>query len=418
MRHAPTSGDRRNIRRVVYQKKNGGAWTRQWQVNFRVKGFRSICVSFSDSVHGGKEEAFIAATRLRDAFEHEFAASERVHGNFGRFERGGTSGINRTCSTHVTKTGEKREYWSWQAQWPGIRTSRVSKRFSDSLHGGSDRAKVAAEAARAKGVAEYLDHLKRNPITPVTAAASRDRKRAPYTLFMPPENLDVRVWRYMDFTKFVSMLENRGLFLPVVAKLDDPFEGSYARGNEALRPIVHKYIPNAFNLTAGEMVQRLRAFVPASCWHSNEQESAAMWKLYAKTNEAVCVQTTFCKLRDAMGSTARVGMVRYVDYETDWIPESNPLAPFLYKRKSFEHEHEVRALIPPPNIADILQGAATEPDDAGKWVKMDIAKTVERVFIAPDAPDWFLELVNQVTSRYEQGAVPVVRSALARGPFY
>jgi len=143
-----------------------------------------------------------------------------------------------------------------------------------------------------------------------------------------------------------------------------------------------------------------------------------MWKLYAKTNEAVCVQTTFRKLRDAMGSTARVGMVRYVDYETDWIPESNPLAPFLYKRKSFEHEHEVRALIPPTNIAEILQGAATVPNEAGNWVPVDIANTIERVFIAPDAPDWFLELVQQVTNRYEQGAVPVVRSALAREPFY
>jgi hypothetical protein len=63
--------------------------------------------------------------------------------------------------------------------------------------------------------------------------------RAPYTLFMPPENLDVRVWRYMDFTKFISMFENGGLYLPMVAKLDDPFEGSYARGNEALRPLVY-----------------------------------------------------------------------------------------------------------------------------------------------------------------------------------
>jgi hypothetical protein len=121
----------------------------------------------------------------------------------------------------------------------------------------------------------------------------------------------------MDFTKFVSMLENGGFYLPMVAKLDDPFEGSYARGNEPLRPLVYRHIKNEFGLTAGEMVQRLRSFVAASCWHSNDQESAAMWKLYAKTNEAVCVQTTFRKLRDAMGSAARVGVVRYVDYETD-----------------------------------------------------------------------------------------------------
>ena len=142
-----------------------------------------------------------------------------------------------------------------------------------------------------------------------------------------------------------------------------------------------------------------------------------MWKLYAKSNEAVCVQTTFRKLRDAFGSAARVGVVRYVDYETEWIPESNPLAPFLYKRKSFEHEHEVRALIPPTNIGKLLRGGL-EPKEFGRWVTMDLAQTIERIFIAPDAPDWFLQLLQQVTHRYEQNAIPVVRSALAREPFY
>lgn len=235
---------------------------------------------------------------------------------------------------------------------------------------------------------------------------------------MPPENPDVPLWRYMDFTKFVSMLEARALFLPMVAKLNDPFEGSYARGNEVLRPLVYRHLSNKFGLTAGEMVQRLRSFVAASCWHSNEQESAAMWKLYAKTHEAVCIQTTFRKLQSAIGSTARVGMVRYVDYETGWIPESNPLAPFLYKRKSFEHEREVRALIPPANVGAILKQPQAKMKEPGKWVPLDIATTIESVFIAPDAPSWFWELVKQVTRRYEHGTLPVVRSALAQKPFY
>jgi len=111
-------------------------------------------------------------------------------------------------------------------------------------------------------------------------------------------------------------------------------------------------------------------------------------------------------------------MVRYVDYETEWIPESNPLAPFLYKRKSFEHEREVRALIRPANVPAILEGKSNEPKEPGKWVKIGVPKTIDRVVIAPDAADWFLELVQQVTARYEQSAVPVVRSALARVPFY
>ncbi len=143
-----------------------------------------------------------------------------------------------------------------------------------------------------------------------------------------------------------------------------------------------------------------------------------MWRLYAQSNEAVCIQSTFRKLREAIGSVAQVGMVRYVDYENGWIPESNPLAPFLYKRKSCEHEREARALIRPANVSAILEGKNDRTMEPGKWVKIDVGKTIDRVVIAPDAAEWFLELVQQVTARYERTSVPVVRSALAHAPFY
>ena len=42
-------------------------------------------------------------------------------------------------------------------------------------------------------------------------------------LDIPPD--DVVLWRYMDFTKFVSLLEKSALFFPRADKLGDPFEG-------------------------------------------------------------------------------------------------------------------------------------------------------------------------------------------------
>ena len=388
-------------------------WTRLWQVFFDFKGRRPISQSLSDNLYGGKAAAFAIAKRFRDAMENEFAASEIWYGTSGAIDTNPDHGITPYCGKRRTATGI-REHWYWQATWPGIDKDQINRRFKFSLYGGSEGAKIAARAARKKGYQEYLTALNSGHVARLKGAADG----APYTLFMPPENPDVPLWRYMDFTKFVSMLENRALFLPMVAKLNDPFEGSYARGNEVLRPLVYRHLPNRFGLTAGEIVKRLRSFVAASCWHSNEQESAAMWKLYAKTHEAVCIQTTFRKLQGAIGTAARVGMVRYVDYETDWIPESNPLAPFLYKRKSFEHEREVRALIPPANLEKILKEPQTEMKAPGEWVPFDIAQTIQSVFIAPDAPNWFLDLVKQVTTRYEHGALPVVRSALAQTPFY
>jgi|GEM_PF-283045 len=418
MRHAPLSGVERNIRRVDYQKKGAGSWTRLWQVHFTFKGRPPVSQSFSDSLFRGKEQALVVAQRFRDAMENEFAASEIGYGKFGKVDVDPNHGISRSFNDRITKSGSRR-HWFWQATWPGPEKKQVNRSFYDTKCGGEGGAKLAAREARRAGLETYLEDLRAGRLPRMKRAEDEGAyQAAPYTLFMPPVNSDNPVWRYMDFTKYVSMLENGGVFLPTVAMLEDRFEGSYGRGNQELRPMIHKHMAPAFGLTAGEMVQRLREHVAVSCWHMNERESAAMWRLYARTDEAVCVQTTFRKLREAMGDIARAGMVRYVDYETGWIPESHPLAPFLYKRKSFEHEREVRAIVAPAGMEALLKGTRKRKPAAGQWVKLPVAETIEKVLVAPDAPAWFLELVRQVTAKYEHGAVPVERSALAQQPIY
>lgn len=39
------------------------------------------------------------------------------------------------------------------------------------------------------------------------------------------------IWRYMDFTEFVDILSNGGLFFARVDKLGDDFEGSCPKAN-------------------------------------------------------------------------------------------------------------------------------------------------------------------------------------------
>ena len=146
-----------------------------------------------------------------------------------------------------------------------------------------------------------------------------------------------------------------------------------------------------------------------------------MWKLYAKSNEAVCIQSTFRKLRDGFGENVRVGTVRYVDYETEWIPESNPLAPFLYKRKSFEFEREVRALMPLSNLQEAAHASDAKDDlktPHGNWHQVDLPTFIERIYIAPDAPEWFAELTRDVAFRYGYGMIPVTKSSLAKSPLF
>lgn len=57
-----------------------------------------------------------------------------------------------------------------------------------------------------------------------------------HPVFNPPSD-DAVLWRYMDFTKFVSLLEKSALFFARADKLGDPFEGAFSKINVALQPI-------------------------------------------------------------------------------------------------------------------------------------------------------------------------------------
>src|SRR6266496_3905331 len=102
-----------------------------------------------------------------------------------------------------------------------------------------------------------------------------------HPVFEAPTNLSIPIWRYMDFTKFVSMLENGGLFFSRADKLGDPFEGSYSRGNEAMRPIMYGDLTKKSAAFMAQWSRSMREWTMINCWHMNEHESAAMWKLYA-----------------------------------------------------------------------------------------------------------------------------------------
>ena len=67
--------------------------------------------------------------------------------------------------------------------------------------------------------------------------------------FCTPPPDDAVLWRYMDFTKFVSVLDKRALFFSAADKFGDPFEGSISKGTAELRPRLppqhsSRYSPN------------------------------------------------------------------------------------------------------------------------------------------------------------------------------
>lgn len=118
------------------------------------------------------------------------------------------------------------------------------------------------------------------------------------------------------------------------------------------------------------------------------------------------------------GPSMVIGMVRYIDYQTERIPESNYLAPALHKMKSFAHENEMRAVyVDFPHLHHVAKHGA-DPGDTGRWVRVDLAQLLEHVVVCPDAPKWIKDLVKSVLKKYDLDETLVVTSPLAKRPLY
>jgi len=80
--------------------------------------------------------------------------------------------------------------------------------------------------------------------------------------------------------------------------------------------------------------------------------------------------------------------VTYLDYSSAvTIPDNNVYAPYFFKRKSFEHEHELRALI--------AGGSETGVSETGGiYESVNVEALVTRIHLSPAAPAWYTATVE------------------------
>jgi hypothetical protein len=108
----------------------------------------------------------------------------------------------------------------------------------------------------------------------------------------PPDDPRATLWRYMDFTKFVDLLARRALWFSRADLLGDPWEGTYTRANLKKRLAQIGAVAEPSDEVLRRNLIATERSIYVNCWHMNEGESAAMWKLYLSAREGVAVQST------------------------------------------------------------------------------------------------------------------------------
>ena len=251
---------------------------------------------------------------------------------------------------------------------------------------------------------------------------------AEHPAFKIPTNREVKIWRYMDLAKYIAILQRRSLFFPRGTLLGDPFEGSstkpmvatrqYIMQNRTSDPALAEYkdLSDAY-FAVGDFYKMAVGKYLISCWHMNEHESAAMWRLYLRSNEGVCIQSTYQKLRACLPKCVMIGEVKYIDYNTEEFAPAMLFNFILHKRKSFEHERELRAVFWEESGVQDAQPYKTKIEPAGLWIEVDLPSLIETVHISPAAEPWLVTVIQEVTAKYDLH-VPVLQSALGESPLY
>jgi hypothetical protein len=191
-------------------------------------------------------------------------------------------------------------------------------------------------------------------------------------------------------------------------------------GAEPVANLRNRFADSATDLSDFHRCLRKHTFM--SCWHLNDFESAAMWKLYVAQNEGIAIQTTFKRFVNSFQGNGNelfevyVGKMKYLNYDREDFPPGNTFVRFLHKRLSFEYERELRAIIQP-----VFSGGdpltQSEPFADALLVEVDLRILIERIFIAPTAQNWFAELVESLSKKYDLDA-PIRHSELSSDPLY
>jgi len=207
-----------------------------------------------------------------------------------------------------------------------------------------------------------------------------------------PEDPDTIVWKYLDLSKFLDLLLSKKLFMSRSDKFEDQYEGTFSEPTfEEIKKLAINN-PEFLNY-----YKTHREKVAISSWHINEYESFAMWQIFTQNSEGLAIQSTIGRLQKALKPETNlkqyIGQVNYIDYKKEYIPFDDLFFPFLFKRKSFQYEREVRI------ISDTSDTAITIND--GLKINVDISQLIDKIYIHPKSENWYKNLVIELVSKLD-----------------
>jgi hypothetical protein len=227
--------------------------------------------------------------------------------------------------------------------------------------------------------------------------------QAHHLLSTPPD--DTKLWRYLDLSHFLWLLSRKSLYFANLGEfLDDKWEGTLPETTiQGLKRFLRIFAEKHGERPPKEEAEReaLRSLMSAvkslqpmyvvNCWHRNDVESVAMWTLYTKGMDGVAIQSTVGRLKTCLSHERRSVYIARVKYghavPEDGLISPHALMPIITKRRSFEHESEVRLVL---DRYSSVRPAADElsRQSKGEAIAVDLSTLIEKIVASPYYPEW------------------------------
>ncbi|MGD0711588.1 MAG: hypothetical protein ABR968_10475 [Bacteroidales bacterium] len=245
-------------------------------------------------------------------------------------------------------------------------------------------------------------------------------------VFYPETNYSIV--KYLDITKFISLLQRKSLFFCRLDKLEDQFEGTTAKANFDLRVKWHQKMRDIGFFTVPmpddeiiktvikqyEFEKMLKSINCVNCWNKKDDESAALWKIYSDFGKGIMIKSSITQLENSLKDVdeqIRLSEIRYINYDREIMPDGNTMYPLIHKQTAYAYEDEVR-LIHETNQVGWEHDWSKEEVQEGIYIQTDLNELIEEINIGPYSPKWFHSLIQDISLKYGLDK-PIYKSKLS-----
>lgn len=140
------------------------------------------------------------------------------------------------------------------------------------------------------------------------------------------------------------------------------------------------------------------------CWNKSKSESYALWKIYSEMNKGIMVTSQIDKLINSLKNNLtddiQISEIKYIDFETEMIPDGNLNYQIIHKHKAYSYEDELRLIYKVPEVKRIDFDWKKEDNNSGINIKLDLNILIDDIVLSPYSPEWFTELVQDLMLKY------------------